>query len=188
MNYADLGYDGFLTRTILTTPTLSSLEAKNNIPAGSVGADSIIPPMNATTDITFSSTDNDTAAWTAGVLYFANGTDSGTMDAGSTGNIVATTYVYYDREKLGALQTTTNVSYATGISKLLIAIIELGAEGKDCKITPTIAAGLTITNITAKNINVDQLSALATNTGTLVVDETITIGDNILIGYQLGGF
>lgn len=185
MNYTNYGYDGFLTRTILTTPTMSSLEARDSFPSGSIPASSIIPPMNATTDITFSSTDNNTAAWTTGTIYFANGTNSGTMDAGNTGNIAATTYVYYDREKLGALQTTTTVSYAAGLNKLLIAIVETGASGKDCKITPTIAAGLTVTNLTVANLDVDDLSAISANLGTITagsmtgVDIAIGSGNSI---------
>jgi len=152
MTYKDLGYDGFLQRTLLRTPKMSPTEARNSIPAGSVSASNIIPPMNATTDIVFSSTDADTAAWTTGTIYFANGTNSGTIDSGNTGDISATTYVYYDRETLGALQTTTVVGNATGLNKLLVAIIEEGASGKDCKITPTIAAGLIVTGITAGQI------------------------------------
>jgi len=165
--------------------------------------------MNATTDIVFSSTDNDTAAWAEGTIYFANGTNSGVIVAGNTGNISATTYVYFDRNILGSLQTTTTVQNATGASKLLIAIVESGAAGKDCKITPIIAAGLTITNLTAASISGNQLDVIAAKTGTLDVDEYITLGadanvkidgvnkrilindgtnDRILIGYQSGGF
>jgi len=172
MNYLGLGFNQFMQKSILSVPTMSSLEARN-IPSGSISAASLIPPFNGTTDIVFSSTDNDTAAWTSGTIYFANGTNSGTIDAGNTGNIVATTYVYFDRQQLGVLQTTTNVANATGLNKLLIAIVEEGEAGKDCKITPIIAAGLTVTGITA-----DQIAA-----GTITADEiatgVLTVGDFI---------
>jgi len=252
--YKSWGYDSFLTRTILTTPTQSPAEARNAIPLGALGASAISTPLNATTNITFSSTDNDTAAWTSGTIYFADGSNSGTIDAGNTGDITATTYIYYDREKLGELQTTTNPKNATGMGKILIAIVEKGDTGKDCKVTPTIAAGLVVSGLTADQIKAgtitatelaasyivvggaagdvnagettisggkitantvtatqisgDQLDAVATNTGTLNVDEYINVGesnvkidgankrilindgtnDRILIGYQLNGF
>lgn len=177
MNYRDLGYTNFLQRSILqNTNRQSSIETKNQLPIASIPASSIIPPLNPTTDIVFSSVDNDTAEWTAGKVYFSNGSDSGQIEAGSTGDIGQTTYIYLDREQPGALQTTTNAAQATGLTRLLIAIIELGAVGKSCKITPIIAAGLTVTSITAQQIDVDQLAALAINTGSLVVDEVIDVG------------
>jgi len=184
--YRSWGYDSFLTRTILTTPIQSPAEARNAIPLGALGASAISTPLNATTNITFSSTDNDTAAWTSGTIYFADGSNSGTIDAGNTGDITATTYIYYDREKLGELQTTTNPKNATGMGKILIAIVEKGDTGKDCKVTPTIAAGLVVSGIeadqiktgtiTATEISGDQLDVVATNTGTLNVDEYINVG------------
>jgi len=132
--------------------------------------------------------------------------------------------------------------------------VELGVSGKDCKITPTIAAGLIVSGITADQIKAGtitatelaasyiivggaagdvnagvttisggkitassvtatqisgtQLDVVATNTGTLNVDEYINVGesnvkidgankrilindgtdDRILIGFQQNGF
>ena len=248
MRYADWGYDSFLTRTILTSPSLTPAQARASVPMGSLGALSLSTPMNATTDIVFSSTDNDTAAWTTGTINFADGSKSATIKAGNTGDITATTYVYYHREKPLDLQTATDPADAAGEGKLLIAIVEKGATGKKCKITPTIAAGLVVSDITADQItagtitvteiadatitggkiasttitggniatstitadklSVTQLDAVAANTGTLTVDETISVGnanvkidgvnkriiindgtnDRVLIGYQSGGF
>jgi len=186
MNWRSWGFDSFMTKTIPSSEKISSIEARNLIPIGGISPSRLVSPLNASTDIVFSSTDNDTAAWTSGTLYFADKTDSGTIDAGNTGNITVTTYVYYDKEVLGALQTTTTVSDASGASRLLIAIVEKGATGKDCKITPTIAAGLIVSGITAdqiaagtitaNEITVSQLDAFAVNTGTLTVDESISVG------------
>ena len=194
--YTEWGYDSFLIRTILIPTTQSPLEARNAVPIGVFDASLLSTPLNATTDVTFSSTDADTAAWTTGVIYFADGTNSGTIDAGNTGDIAATSYIYYDREKLGVLQTATDPADATGMGKFLIAVVEEGASGKDCKITPTIAAGLVVSGIeadqikagtitateiatgtiTATQISGNQLDAVATNTGTLNVDEYINVG------------
>ena len=156
MRYADLGYNSFLIRTILTSPTQSPIEARNAIPTGSLSSAQLSTPMNPTTTIVFSSTDYNTAAWAAGVIYFADGTQSLTITAGNTGNIAATTYVYYDKEKSPVIQTTTTASNASGANKFMLAIVELGASGKDCIITPTIAAGLTVSGIT-----IDQLSEIS---------------------------
>ena len=156
MKYAELGYNSFLIRTILIPSTQSPIEARNAIPTGSLSSAQLSTPMNPTTTIVFSSTDYNTAAWAAGVIYFADGTQSLTITAGNTGNIAATTYVYYDKEKSPVIQTTTTASNASGANKFMLAIVELGASGKDCIITPTIAAGLTVSGIT-----IDQLSEIS---------------------------
>jgi len=197
-SWKDLGFNSFMIRAIPLSQRFSSLEARNAIPIGGISPSMLVSPLNATTNIAFSSTDNNTAAWATGVLYFADGNNSGTIDAGNTGNIAATSYVYYDREILGTLQTTTTVSNATGANKLLLAVIEVGAAGKDCKITPTIAAGLNVSGITADQIAANtitaaeitaatitateisgnQLDVVAANTGTLNVDEYINLGSD----------
>lgn len=194
--YRSWGYDDFLTRTILIPTTQSPLEARNTIPTGSLSASQFSTPMNPTTTIVFSSTDYNTAAWAAGIIYFADGTQSEVITAGNTGNITATTYVYYDKDKSPVIQTTTTPSVATGSNKFMLAIVELGVSGKDCKITPTIAAGLVVSGIeadqikagtitateiatgtiTATQISGTQLDVVAANTGTLTVDESITAG------------
>lgn len=165
--YKDLGFDSFMTRTIPSSQRLSSLGARNLIPIGGISPSRLTSPLNATTDIVFSSTDADTAAWTTGTIYFADGTNSGTIDAGNTGDISATTYVYYDREVLGSLQTTTTAANAAKFNRLLVAIVEEGASGKDCKITPTIAAGLNVSGITA-----DQIAANTIVVGN--IDSTVS--------------
>jgi len=159
MTYLDLGFNAFLENTIVTGETkLSPGQSRNMIAVGSVDGSKIIPPINATTDIVFSSTDNDTAAWTEGTLYFTNGTATSLIAAGNTGNISATTYVYFDMNKTGVLHTSTVISDASGATKLMVAIIETGDTGKDCKITPFVGAGLNITNIVAEQIKTGTLT------------------------------
>ncbi len=216
---SDLGYNGFYTRTLPLSNRFSSVQSANMFTAGGISASQISVPLNATTDIVFSSTDSNTAAWTAGTVYFADGTKSDEIASGNTGNISAQTYIYYDRDVPLILSTTTDHSRAVGNNKILVAIVEEGESGKDCKITPTIAAGLNVSGITADQIAANtitateisgnQLDVVAANTGTLNVDEYITLGsdsnvkidgankrilisdgidDRILIGYQSGGF
>ena len=190
-SYLDFGYDSFLQKTILTSPAQSPMEARASIPAGSLSSSQISSPLNPTTTIVFSSTDNNTAAWTAGVIYFADGTESQTITAGNTGNISATTYVYYDRDKSPVLQTTTTASEASGANKFMLAIVEEGASGKKCKITPTIAAGLIISGLEADQIKAGEITLSGVVTGDLddvtdgtsygkVLNTQITAGEIVL--------
>ncbi|MCR4330020.1 MAG: hypothetical protein NUV65_05770 [Candidatus Roizmanbacteria bacterium] len=171
--YKDLGYNGFLSKSITSRISYSSVDAKNMFPRSSFSSAAISTPLNATTNIVFSSTDNNTAAWTAGAITFSNGQTSGTLGAGSTGNIAATTYVYYDREILGELQMTTTASNATGLSKFLVAVIEIGETGKDCQITPFIGAGLHVTNITAEQVSADAVFTAFLGVGALSFVSTL---------------
>ena len=169
--WRDFGFSGFMTRAIPSSEKISSIEARNLIPIGGISPSRLVSPLNATTNIVFSSTDNNTAAWASGVLYFADGTNSGTIDAGNTGNISTTSYVYYDKETLGTLQTTIIPANATKYNRLLIAIVEIGASGKDCKITPTIAAGLNVSGITASQITAGTITSNEIATNTIVVGD-----------------
>ena len=119
--------------------------------------------LRFTTDIVFSSTDEDTAAWTTGTINWSDGTTTETIVAGNTGNITATTYVYYDGSETGELQTTTTPASAVGDKKILIAIVETGAAGKDCKITTIGAAGLVVSGITANQIAANVITTSELN-------------------------
>lgn len=196
--YRDFGYNKFGSKSVLTSGRMSPLEAKNNIPKGALSAANLSSPLNPTTDIEFSSTDNDTAAWTSGTIYFADGSSSGEISSGDTGNITDTTFVYFDKTDTGQLKTTQDHRTASGPNKALLAIVDLGASGKDCKIVTTLGSGLTVSGLTASQIeantitaseiaastitgdeiSANQLDALATSTGTLDVDEYMTLGSD----------
>lgn len=82
-------------------------------------------------DLVFSATDNDTVAWAAGTLTTAGGS-SFSLDAGNTGNMAATTYVFLDTDTSDTvLQTTTSVTVAVGANKIMIAVCEPQAAGLD---------------------------------------------------------
>jgi hypothetical protein len=180
MNYQDLGFNAFLTRRITFNSDTTDSNTNISTSSASLDSSSSVYGLSATTDISFSSTDYNTAAWTAGNLFFANGAASGTIDAGNTGDITAKTYVYYDSDKPTTLQTTADIKSAQGATRVMLAIIEVGESGKACKITPIIASGLSM-NITAEQITVNQLDALSTNTGTLTVDESVSVGNKIIL-------
>ena len=144
MNFRDLGFSGLLQRLILSPPTTDT--TINSI--SDLGL-----MLNPATDIVFSSTDADTAAWATGNIYFSDGSISGQIAAGNTGTMTGVTFIYYDRNKPGALQHTSSHTNASGTTKFLVAIAEPGAAGKDCKIVPIIGAGLSVTGITTSQIN-----------------------------------
>lgn len=175
MSYLDYGYNAFLIRSGLPrNPATGSLATRASYVGGSIPGSAVSTPLNATTNITFSSTDNDTAAWTTGVIRFSNGTDSGTVDAGNTGDITATTYVYWDRGQPNILQTTTEPTRVQGANRILLAIVEGGDADKKCKITPMIGAGLVVSNITADQIKAGVISADLLSVGSKTFTTTLS--------------
>lgn len=124
---SEYGYDNFLSKALKSAQDYLNWR---NIPAGSISARALNTMLNATTSIEFTASDADTVAWTTGKIYFANGTDSGTLPVGNTGNMTLTTYIYFDRDNSSTLQITTDPSLATGLSKLAIARIIGGDSTK----------------------------------------------------------
>lgn len=69
----------------------------------------------------FSATDHDTVAWAGGDINLADGVTYN-IDAGNTGNIAATTFIYLDLDTSETvLQLTVDSSVAVGSKKILIA-------------------------------------------------------------------
>lgn len=144
-------------------------------------------------NIAFSVTDADTVAWAAGTLSLADGTDF-SIAASNTGNMSATTYIYFDfNTSLTALQTATTASDAVGEGKILIAwaknstseaifqvfggegVKVTGADIENNSITSSqIAAGtITATEIAADSITANEIAA-NTITAAEIAASTIT--------------
>ena len=117
--YKDFGYNDNLIKGNIFKG--GSSESWKNIPFGALSAHVISTMLNATTDIVFSATDADTVEWTTGKVYFANGSETSVIAAGNTGNMVLTTYIYFDRTKTDILQITTDASFATGLERICLA-------------------------------------------------------------------
>ena len=110
--------------------------------ANSITAEKLtIGTRNFTHNITWTATDVNTCSWSAGTIYWADGTTS-SVNLGNTGDIAATTYIYYNGTT--TLQTTTTYSSAIADDKVLLAIIEVGDTGGKCIITPIDSLGTTI--------------------------------------------
>lgn len=74
----------------------------------------------------FSVTDADTVAWAGGTLTLMDGTTY-TITGSNTGNMVAKTYIYFDKaSSTTAFQTTTTLATSVGSGKILIAVAENG--------------------------------------------------------------
>ena len=129
--------------------------------------------------------------WTSGSVYTIAG-DQFSVSSGSTGNMAAPTYIYFDKTQ-GSLQTTTSVSQSVGEGKILICVASpvndsskkaefqaFNGGGVSKMITADLIAGGTITaneiasnTITASKINVSTLDAISANMGTITAG-TIT--------------
>jgi len=117
-------------------------------------------------DMTFSSTDFDTLAWSSGTIYLLDGTTY-SITAGNTGNIIAITYIYLDTAvSITTLQTTTTSSTAIGSGKIMIAVAQKTVSGKDIlfQVFGGNALGgsgklLTASNIAANTITANEIYA-----------------------------
>jgi len=151
----------------------------------------------------FSASDNDTVAWGAGVVTISAGSTYN-IDAGNTGNMAATTYIYLDiNTSITVLQITTTPSTAVGNGKILIAVAKNQVAGKNAifqvlggnalgsspklltaddivsnTITANEIAANTITagEIAAGAINTDELAANAVTAGKIFAN-TITANE-----------
>lgn len=94
-------------------------------------------------NLVWSPTDYRIAAWTSGNMQFSDGTVYA-ISSGNTGNMAATTYIYFN--KTGTLQTTTTYSDALGEEKIILAIAQpvLSNTAADCIITAFDSLGTTI--------------------------------------------
>lgn len=169
MSYRDLGYDSFMRKEIIS---LDSEESELNRKIKSA-VSNLQFMINPTTDIEFSSTDENTAAWSTGTIYFADGSKSGQIVAGNTGTMTGVTFIYYDRNHDGELLTTTDHSHSVGTSRFLLAIADVGATGKSCKIIPSIGAGLVVSDITAEQITANTIDTSLLTVGSLSFVSTL---------------
>lgn len=93
-------------------------------------------------NLQWTATDYNTASWSSGTLQLAGG-GTFSISSGNTGNISATTYVYFNQTS--TLQTSTALSDALGDGTILLAIVEPDADtDAKCIITAFNSPGTTI--------------------------------------------
>jgi len=131
--------------------------------------------------IEFTATDNNTCSWDAGSIIFSDGS-SVNVYSGNTGNITATTYIYYNGASQ-VLQTSQSDSMAIGGINIPLAIVEpVTADEGLCIVLPFIAIGTTISGdkiITGRvssanlktyfDLSSDRIQISDTNTARVVI-------------------
>lgn len=140
----EIGNPGQPTDVIIHNGRLTVYDATGNttIDGGIIQTQGIVVGLKSWAhDVPFTATDEDTVTWAAtGKVYFGDGTST-EIDAGTTGNMGAKTYVYYNGT--ATLQTTTTIATALGDSVRLVAILEPQASDK-ATITTLHQAGNTV--------------------------------------------
>ncbi|MEK7179997.1 MAG: hypothetical protein AAB706_00820, partial [Patescibacteria group bacterium] len=124
-------------------------------------------------DLTFSSTDFDTAAWTSGTITLSSGRTF-SISAGNTGNMVALTYIYLSTaDSLTVLQTTTTASTAIGANKILVAVAQNNSDST-AKVWLQVYGGkggifLGVDNLAANSASTNEFIANTANIKDLIV-------------------
>jgi len=170
INVFEIGKPGQATEIIVHNGKLYVYNAKGQtlIDGGIIQTQGVAVGLKSWVhNIVFTATDEDTASWGSGTIYFGDGSNQA-IDAGNTGNIVATTYVYYDGT--ATLKKTTDASFIDD-DYILLATVEEGGAGTKCVITVsqlpsgTISAEQVVTGF----LDADRIEALSIITDKLEV-------------------
>jgi len=149
--------------------------------ANSITADKLtIGSQSFTHDIVWTATDENTCSWSAGTIKWAD-EETSDIENGNTGDIAATTYIYYNGTD--TLGTTTDFESAISDSKRLLAIVEKVDVGK-CIITSIESSGTTIDGnkiVTGKIQSTDGKTYFDLNNDRLIVNDD-NDDDRVLIG------
>jgi len=132
------------------------------IESGAIAATSEPSIQGWSHNIVFSVTDADTVAWSSGTITLTNG-DSFAINAGNTGNMSASTYVYLSKDtSLNTLQTTTTAGTAVGSGKILIAFAKNSTNEALFQVFGGIG-GIKMNGLDLENLTVDteKIAALA---------------------------
>lgn len=159
--FQQMGY-----RANTTVPKDGSEEANINIlPDSSIIADKLTQGAQSfSTDIDFSATDQNTVAWTAGTITFADGS-SHSINGGNTGDMAAATFIYLDTDVSETeLQTSTTFSDVVGDNKKLLCYAQVApTANQNAFFLPAIGSF----NANTDQLSVDRLSALTADMGEL---------------------
>ena len=149
--------------------------------ANSVTADKLtVGSLEFLHDIVWTAADYNTCSWSSGTIRWADNTSS-SIDAGNTGNIADTTYIYYNNS--ATLATTTTETVALSDTKRLLAIVELSLTNTGCVITVMGSTGTTIDGgkiVTGKIESADGKTYFDLRNNRLIVNDGSD--DRVLIG------
>lgn len=138
-------------------------------------------------NLTWTATDYNTASWGSGAIRFSDGT-SYSIDAGNTGDISATTYIYFDGTSV--LKTTTTYTDAVGDTKVLLAIVQVAGD-TDAKsiITALNSPGTTIDGnkvVTGKIVSTDGKTYFDLDGDEILMNDGSN--DRLHLGYDADGY
>lgn len=168
---------------------LNVTNSSTSVKVDALGTGSIINIQDWTSTMTFSASNYQTVAWTAGTITLADGTAFSIL-AGNTGAMTVATYIYFDKAaSTTVLQTTTTAATSVGANKILIcAAYNVADTGKNASFqafggnggvkVPVGTADLVAGAVTANEIAANTITAakIAANTITAsqIAANTIT--------------
>lgn len=118
----------------------------------------------------FTSASADTVTWGSGTFTSANG-DSFSISSGTTGVMVAKSYIYIDLNvSVTDYQVTDDPTDAVGDSKVLLAIAENNADGATFTLLDGTGRYIDASEIVANSITANELAASILYAGSLEVD------------------
>jgi len=133
---------------------------------------------------TFSATNHNTVAWTAGSIKFKNG-ETYSISSGNTGVMSSVTYIYIDVSvSETVLQKTTSSANAVGPNKMLIAVAENVTSGKSAVFQAFGGKGGVGVLLTADNIATNSLTANEIQTNTIT---TLDLTAGSIVGLTITG-
>ncbi len=141
------------------------------IESGAIAASSEPSIQGWSHDVVFSVTDANTVAWSSGTITLTNG-DSFSIDAGNTGNMSASTYIYLAKgTSITVLQTTTTAATAIGSGKILVAFAKNSTNEALFQVFGGIG-GIKMNGAALENLTVDtaQIAANAIEEAKVLAD------------------
>lgn len=189
------GVEAAETYTVTATaPSQAPAVQASNI-SGIVAANKLLESAQKfASNITFSSSSESVVSWGSGTLRLTNG-NTYAISSGNTGTMSAGTtyYIYWDGGGTTTqFQATTNPATATGDRKIVVCVAwKSSISGDSAHFTPAVgmadnppviaAAAIQANVIRAIQAEITQLSALAANIGTAVVDDELVISESGVI-------
>lgn len=159
---------------------------------------SVLEISGWTHDIVFTIDDYNTVSWSGGSLRFPIGLQP-SINAGTTGNLASTGYIYYDKDlAANDLQLTTSSVTATGHNKCVVAVakpnadttklaelVVFGGGASPYSSTLVTADHIVANTITANEIAANTITASEIAAGTITATE-ITVSNLSSLNADLG--
>lgn len=121
------------------------------------------------TNVSWSASDHNTVAWGSGSIYLPDWTTL-SVTSGNTGNMSATTYIYYDQEN-STVSYTTSASSAVWENKILLCVAAPVSSSSKKATFQAFGSGDQSTFISASNIAANTITANEIASNTITANE-----------------